>query len=119
MPRQIHSLVQNAQYLDHLARGDAVDEEMRRAASVAGDMERSHFRAKVFASMVTERIGTSGESGDGFEQRGLVDGGLPLAKRVSRVFQNAGEILFRDGAKADAPGPHRHGSSAPEMILFP
>ena len=79
MPRQIHSLVQNAQYLDHLVRGGAVDEEMRRAASVAGDMERSHLGAEVFASMASGRIGTGGESGDGFEQRGLIDGGLPLA----------------------------------------
>jgi hypothetical protein len=89
------------------------------AAFGVGDMERSQSLAEVFPNMATGRIGAGGESGDGFEQRGLIDGGLPLAKRVFRIFQNAGEILFRHGAKAEAPGPLCHGSSAREMILFP
>ena len=92
---------------------------MSAAFGVGAIMERSQSLAHVFAGMATGRIGTGGEFDDGFEQRGLVDGGLPLAKRVFRIFQNAGEILFRHGAKADAPGPLRHGSCAPEMILFP
>ena len=114
MPRQLHSIVENSNNLDHVAARGAVHDEMPSAAALAGDMERPKVRQNFITSDAPQHVGAVAERAESFKKRVSVNVGLTGAESLSGIFQDAGEIFLCLNTKANPPAFFCQLASMPE-----
>ena len=111
--------MEDAHDLDHLAAEGAVHDEMPTAVTLARNMQTSEAREDFVAGGACGDVGAGVQSRESVDERGLVDCRLTFAEGVGGVFQDANEVLFGFGAKANPPERLGHSTSEPEIAALP
>jgi hypothetical protein len=92
---------------------------MPTAATLARNMEASEAGEDFVAGSACGDVGAGVKSRESVDERGLVDCRLTFAEGVGGVFQDASEVLFGFGAKANPPVRLGHLTFEPEIAALP
>ena len=73
------------------------------ASAIARDMEAPKIGEDFITGGASWHVRAGLERREGFNERDPIDPRLAIAERVGGIFQDAGEVLFGLGAKANPP----------------
>ena len=103
MARQIHLIVQNPYYVDHVALCGSIQDEMPTSPALPRDVQRPKVGENFITGDAAKHVRPRFERGERFNERDPVNVKLLLAESVFCIFQDAGEILFSLITKANPP----------------